>query len=353
MIPTQAFPGILDSLVTGLLLIDKKQNVVFANHSAEEIFRQSAPRLCQKNIGDLLYHDNLDADRIAKHQASDNAFQLHNVNVVNGHDDDTSCTLSFRLCPIEGVTYSLVEIYDLSLNKKLNEEYHRHNQHEATTDLLRRLAHEIKNPLSGLRGSAQLLKLELDDSELFEYTDIIIREADRLRNLVDRMLGPHAVEEKRLVNIHQVLEQARQVIEVDLPREVFINRDYDPSLPDILIAPEQLQQAVLNLLKNGVEAVGKSGEVTIRTRAQNQLTINNIQYRLALRIDIIDDGPGIDANLKNKIFFPLVSGKLKGTGLGLNIAQTLVQQHEGAIECESRPSETKFSILLPIVRQGS
>lgn len=353
MITTNAFPGILDSLVTGLLVIDENRSVVFANHSAEEIFRQSAPRLCLRNITDLLAHDELDAARIAKHQHSDSAFQLHNVNVINGHDTDTFCTLSFRLCVLEGRAYSLVEIYDLSLNKKLNEEYHRQNQHQATTDLLRRLAHEIKNPLSGLRGSAQLLKLELDDSELHEYTDIIIREADRLRNLVDRMLGPHAVEKKQLINIHQVLERARQVIEVGLPREVNINRDYDPSLPEILIAPEQMQQAVLNLLKNAVEAVGQSGEVTIRTRAQNQLTINNKPYRVAIRIDIIDDGPGISADIQNKIFFPLVSDKLKGTGLGLNITQTLVQQHDGVVECESRSSETKFSILLPIVSQES
>jgi len=219
-------------------------------------------------------------------------------------------------------------------------------QQRAARELLRGMAHEIKNPLGGLRGAAQLLESELNDDEQKEYTQVIMREADRLRNLVDRMLGPNNLPQKQMINIHQVLEHVRSLVEAEGSELVQIIREYDPSIPELCADSEQLIQAVLNLMRNAVQS--GADRIILRSRTQRQVTIGQKRYRLAVRIDIEDNGKGIDETMKEQIFYPMVTGRAEGTGLGLSIAQSIVNQHNGIIEFVSEPGQTLFTLLLPL-----
>ncbi|CAG9180495.1 nitrogen regulation protein NR(II) [Cupriavidus respiraculi] len=224
----------------------------------------------------------------------------------------------------------------------------------ANKELIRNLAHEIKNPLGGIRGAAQLLEFELPERALREYTQVIIKESDRLQTLVDRLLEPHRhphiVSE---LNIHEVLERVRSVVLAEFPNGLDIVRDYDASLPDLRGDMEQLIQAVLNIVHNAAQALSEriargDAQIVLRTRVARQVTIAKRLYKLALDLHVIDNGPGIPEDIRERIFYPLVSGRDGGSGLGLTLAQTFVQQHEGLIECESRPGSTDFRILLPL-----
>lgn len=224
----------------------------------------------------------------------------------------------------------------------------------ANKELIRNLAHEIKNPLGGIRGAAQLLEFELPDRALREYTQVIIKESDRLQTLVDRLLEPHR--HPHIVsdlNIHEVLERVRSVVLAEFPSGLDIVRDYDASLPDLRGDMEQLIQAVLNIVHNAAQALAEriargDAQIVLRTRVARQVTIAKRLFKLALDLHVIDNGPGIPEDIRERIFYPLVSGRDGGSGLGLTLAQTFVQQHEGLIECESRPGCTDFRILLPL-----
>ncbi|VAW72584.1 Nitrogen regulation protein NtrB, partial [hydrothermal vent metagenome] len=196
------------------------------------------------------------------------------------------------------------------------------------------------------RGAAQLLESELDNEEQKEYTQVIMREADRLRNLVDRMLGPNNLPQKQMINIHQVLEHVRSLVEAEGNETVQLVREYDPSIPDLCADSEQLIQAVLNLVRNAVQS--GADRIILRSRTQRQVTIGQERYRLAVRLDIVDNGKGIDDTMKEQIFYPMVTGRPEGTGLGLSMAQTLVNQHNGIIEFVSEPGQTVFTLLLPL-----
>jgi two-component system, NtrC family, nitrogen regulation sensor histidine kinase GlnL len=217
-------------------------------------------------------------------------------------------------------------------------------EQQSARELIRNLAHEIKNPLGGLRGSAQLLERELDKPELREYTQVIIKEADRLQRLMDRMLTPHRTPRVEPLGIHEVLERVRSLVKAEFGVE--IRRDYDPSIPEVVGDREQLIQAVLNIARNAVQ-MGAT-EISLRTRAVRQVTILRQRHRLALDLQVIDNGPGVAEEIQDRIFNPLVSGREGGTGLGLSLSQTFVQYHQGVIEFESRPGRTTFRILLPI-----
>jgi len=224
----------------------------------------------------------------------------------------------------------------------------------ANKELIRNLAHEIKNPLGGIRGAAQLLEFELPERSLREYTQVIIKESDRLQTLVDRLLEPHRHPHiVGDVNIHEVLERVRSVVLAEFPHGLRIVRDYDASLPEFRGDKEQLIQAVLNIVHNAAHALGPriaqgDGEIILRTRVARQVTIAKHLYKLALDLHVVDNGPGIPDDIRERIFFPLVSGREGGSGLGLTLAQTFVQQHDGLIECESRPGLTDFRILVPL-----
>lgn len=224
----------------------------------------------------------------------------------------------------------------------------------ANKELIRNLAHEIKNPLGGIRGAAQLLEFELPERALREYTQVIIKESDRLQTLVDRLLEPHRhphIESE--LNIHEVLERVRSVVLAEFPNGLDIVRDYDASLPPLRGDMEQLIQAVLNIVHNAAQALSDrisrgDAEIVLRTRVARQVTIAKRLYKLALDLHVTDNGPGIPEDIRERIFYPLVSGRDGGSGLGLTLAQTFVQQHEGLVECESRPGCTDFRILLPL-----
>ena len=214
---------------------------------------------------------------------------------------------------------------------------------------MRGLAHEIKNPLGGLRGAAQLLSKALPDPALTEYTKVIIEQADRLRNLVDRLLGPQQPGMHVTESIHKVAERVVALVSMELPENVTLIRDYDPSLPELLHDPDQIEQVLLNIVRNALQALGaEGGEIILRTRTAFQLTLHGVRYRLAARIDVEDNGPGIPSHLQDTLFYPMVSGREGGTGLGLSIARNLIDQHSGKIEFTSWPGHTEFSVYLPI-----
>jgi two-component system nitrogen regulation sensor histidine kinase GlnL len=242
-----------------------------------------------------------------------------------------------------------VELSNADWHQRVLREENLIAQHNVSSALIRGMAHEIKNPLGGLRGAAQLLERELHSDELKEYTRIIIQEADRLRKLLDRMSGPNALPDKKELNIHEILEHVRQLVSAESPENVHIERDYDPSIPSLQADRDQLIQAFLNVIRNARQSIGsKPGTITLRTRTERQFTIGLQRHRLVLRVDVIDDGPGIPAELKESIFYPMVTGREEGTGLGLSIAQSMAHYHDGLIACQSVPGNTCFSIWLPI-----
>ncbi len=248
---------------------------------------------------------------------------------------------------------AIIELLPLEQQAKQDREERLMDQAQANKELIRNLAHEIKNPLGGIRGAAQLLQMDIDKS-LTEYTQVIIHEADRLQSLVDRLLAPHR--RPHLVgdvSIHEVCERVRSLILAEFPKGLRFSRDYDVSIPDFRGDREQLIQAVLNIVQNAAQALhariaAGDAVITLRTRVARQVTIGKQRWRLALELHVEDNGPGVPAEIQDRIFFPLVSGRDGGSGLGLTLAQTIAQQHQGMIDCESEPGRTDFRITLPL-----
>jgi two-component system nitrogen regulation sensor histidine kinase GlnL len=248
----------------------------------------------------------------------------------------------------------LVEMNDVTRRSKISRENALIIQHGAGRQMIRQLAHEIKNPLGGLRGAAQLLSRQLGSDELKEYTSVIISEADRLAALVDTLLGPGGPPNKQQLNVHELLEYVVRLVEPDSGEQIRIRRDYDPGLPLIDLDRDQMVQAFLNLVRNAVTALEGHGEITLRTRATMNFTIGDVRHSAIASIDIEDDGPGIPVQLQDSVFYPLVTSRPEGTGLGLPVAQELLSRHGGLIEFESRPGRTVFSVRIPLpnTRQG-
>ena len=248
----------------------------------------------------------------------------------------------------------LAELWPLQQQVRQDREERLREQAHAHKELVRNLAHEIKNPLGGIRGAAQLLQMELASPELAEYTQVIVHEADRLQSLVDRLLAPHR-QAQRVgdVNIHEVCERVRSLVLLEYPQGLCVQRDYDTSIPEFRGDSEQLIQALLNIVQNAAQALSGriaagDAEIVLRTRVARQVTLGRQRYRLALELHVIDNGPGVPAAIADRIFYPLVSGRDGGSGLGLTLAQTFVQQHHGLIECDSQPGRTDFRILIPL-----
>ncbi len=346
---TQLTQRILDNLNTVVLLFNQELRLSYLNPAAEMLLAASARQLKGTSLAELLAHEAGAVESFQRaldsgHPYTDRETSVH---LPSGRTITADCTVT----PIYEAGQPrdlLVELHPMDRQRRVQREENLLTQHLATRALVRGLAHEIKNPLGGLRGAAQLLERQLHDDELKEYTSIIIGEADRLQNLVDRMLGPNTLPREQPVNIHQVLERVRNLVTAEAPPGVRIVRDYDPSIPDTRADPDQLIQAVLNLVRNAVQAVGAEGEVILRTRTIRQVTIGHQHHKLGVRVDIIDNGPGVPVEMLERIFYPMVTGRADGTGLGLPIAQSLVQQHRGLIECTSEPGKTVFTILLPL-----
>ena len=248
----------------------------------------------------------------------------------------------------------IVELLPLEQQARQDREERLAEQAQSNKELIRNLAHEIKNPLGGIRGAAQLLEMEIESVELTEYTQVIIHEADRLQTLVDRLLAPHRLPHLVAdVNIHEVCERVRSLILVEFPKGLTVVRDYDTSIPEFRGDREQLIQAVLNIAQNACQALAQliiagQARLTFRTRIARQCTFGKTRYRLALELHVIDNGPGVPESIRDRIFYPLVSGREGGSGLGLTLAQTFVQQHQGLIECDSVAGHTDFKVLIPL-----
>jgi two-component system nitrogen regulation sensor histidine kinase GlnL len=254
-----------------------------------------------------------------------------------------------RVSPIaSGDAALLVEMTDVTRRAKISRENALLIQHGAGRQMIRQLAHEIKNPLGGIRGAAQLLERQLNDDELAEYTDVIISETDRLVALVDTLLGPGGPPRKEPLNIHELLEYVVRIIEAEDQKKLIFQRDYDPGLPLISLDRDQMVQALLNLVRNAVTALEGQGTITLRTRAVTNFTIGNTRHRVIASIEIEDDGPGIPGDLQDSVFYPLVTSRPEGTGLGLPGAQELLSRHGGLIEFESRPGRTVFLVRIPL-----
>ena len=345
----------LDLLASGVILLDVGGHIVYANAAAENLLESSLKALSRQKLSTLFSNPDELANIIAQareHKYSDLRQDL--TLERNGKDPLQVHTIVAALDEDELV---LIELRENVQQLKLDREERILDQSQVNKELIRNLAHEIKNPLGGLRGAAQLLEMELPPrhlAELREYTQVIIKEADRLQTLVDRLLAPH----RRPhivgdVNIHEVLERVRSLILAEFPVGLTIRRDYDASLPEFRGDKEQLIQTVLNIAHNAAQALAArieqgDAEIIFRTRVARQMTLAKVRYQLALDLHIIDNGPGIPPQIRDRIFYPLVSGRDGGSGLGLTLAQTFVQQHMGVIECESRPGQTDFRILLPL-----
>jgi two-component system nitrogen regulation sensor histidine kinase GlnL len=258
------------------------------------------------------------------------------------------------VAPTDAPDEVLIELLPLEQQSRQEREERLIDQAQANKELIRNLAHEIKNPLGGIRGAAQLLQMEIESRDLTEYTQVIVREADRLQTLVDRLLAPHRRPHVvGPVNIHEVCERVRSLIVAEFPRGLQVIRDYDISLPEFQGDKEQLIQAVLNIVHNAAQALSEriareDATIRLETRAVRQVTIAKQRHRLALELHVVDNGPGIPEEIKDRLFSPLVSGRDGGSGLGLNLAQTFVQQHKGLIECDSEPGHTDFKIMIPL-----
>lgn len=347
--PSPMYAG-LDLLSTAVIILDRSFAVKYANPAAETMFAFS-----QKNAFGVSFERLFSAhggnaalfallNQAVKYDASfsENELTLETAAAAILH---TACMAS----PTEGQRLTL-EFHQQDQQMKIVREEKILAHQQLNRELIRNLAHEIKNPLGGIRGSAQLLERELPHIELKEYTQVIVQEADRLQALMDRLLTPHHLPKLVRLNIHEVLERVRMLILAEFPAAdgISVVRDYDTSLPELTGEKEQLIQALLNVARNAAQSMKGRGEIRIVTRIARQATLARVRYRYAIMIDIIDNGPGVASALQDKIFYPLVSGRDGGTGLGLSIAQDLVNQHQGIIEFESVPGQTRFTVLLPV-----
>lgn len=342
-------PKLLENLTTAVLTLDADLRLTSINPAGEMLFEVSAKKVMGLKLTELLPHARLVAKTLHVALKTRHPFTARGVplKLPGARVITVDCTVT-PLTEASPDGALLVELTQVDRLLRLAREESMLERQAANRAVLRGLAHEIKNPLGGLRGAAQLLERELPDKALKEYTRIIIHEADRLRNLVDRMMGPHRPLKKTPVNIHEILEHVRKLMLVEVPVGLSIERDYDPSLPEFEGEPEQLIQAVLNIVRNSAEAIGHQGTVWLHTGIERGFTIGQKRHRLVLRADVEDHGPGIPEDLREHIFYPMVTGKAGGTGLGLSISQDIVAKHGGLIECRSRPGHTVFSIFLPL-----
>jgi len=345
-----AFPG-LELLATAVVALDDEFVVRYANPAAENLLATGARSLIGQPFLQLFSEkEGLEKTLV---EARSTHWDYSAQNITYSRVGREPLPLSCVVARIEAQGLALIaELRPIEQQLRMAREERLVFEQQANRELIRNLAHEIKNPLGGLRGSAQLLERELDQlrlpgtrgGELREYTQVIIKEADRLQSLMDRMLTPHRAPKIEPVSIHEVLERVRSLVKAEFGIEA--QRDYDPSLPELVADREQLIQAVLNIARNAAQA--GSRHIVLRTRSVRQITILKQRYKLALELQVVDDGPGVPMEIQDRIFNPLVSGREGGTGLGLSLAQTFVQYHQGVIEFESGPGRTNFRILLPL-----
>ena len=343
---------VLDMLSLLVAVLRADGSVLFANAALEQHLGMSRRTLEGADFTQFFTDPALLQTALAGASGNDFAALRYEASLKRLHQDPVPVHVNVASTDVKGEV--LVELWPLEQQVRQDREERLLEQAQAHKELIRNLAHEIKNPLGGIRGAAQLLELELQSPELAEYTQVIVHEADRLQSLVDRLLAPHRhPHQVGDVNIHEVCERVRSLILVEYPQGLRVQRDYDTSIPEFRGDRAQLIQAVLNIVQNAAQALAEriaQGDacITLRTRVARQVTFGRQRYKLALELHVIDNGPGVPDAIRDRIFYPLVSGRDGGSGLGLTLAQTFVQQHQGTIECDSEPGRTVFKIVVPL-----
>ncbi len=341
---------LLDALSTGIVVLDAQLCTVYANVAAQDLLDFSLNQGRGRPFSDCCESNGLTA-LLGRALETGEGFADRELVVSPKATPREPRILDVTITPTEGgVTgvHLLLELADATQRQRISRETDLLARFDSNRMMLRQLAHEIKNPLGGLRGAAQLLDRELLDASLKEYTGVIINEADRLTALVDSMNGPKRPPHRSLVNVHELCEHVRHLVRSEAPAAVAIDPDYDPSLPSALLDRDQLVQALLNVARNALQAVGQRGLITLRTRALSNATIAGRKHRVAASVQVQDDGPGVPEELRASIFYPLVTGRASGTGLGLAVAQDIVMRHGGLIEFASEPGCTVFTLQLPL-----
>ena len=342
------FPHLaVEYLATAVILLDDQARVAYFNPAAENLFDVSGKNMQGYTVQQVFTHTEQLASAMRQAMQNDASYIEHDLTL--GTHAHGKFHLRCAATPLQfSKQYLLLEFHQIDRSLKLAREEQMQEQTQANRLLLRNLAHEIKNPLGGIRGAAQLLEQELDKPALREYTQVVVQEADRLRTLMEKLLSPQNVSHNSALNVHEVLDRVRSLVLAEMPEGLVIQQDYDVSLPPLIGDKEQLIQAVLNIVRNAAQAMQWKGIIVMRTRIARQVTLSKRHHRLAAMVQIIDSGPGIPEELKDKIFYPLVSGRVDGHGLGLSLAQDYVNQHHGTIDFESEPGNTCFTVLLPL-----
>ena len=342
---------LLDALSTAVLVVDENVRVVYLNAAAEDLLSTSASAARTRRLRELVAAGERFDALVVRARVSGDALAQRECELVPVARSDVRLLVDCTFTPLAANGYPghvLVEIADTTRQMRIHRDNALLAQLGGSRLMARQLAHEIKNPLGGLRGAAQLLERELPSEELREYTRVIIGEADRLRALVDSLLGPARAPHLEAVNIHEMLDRVYQLVRAEAPQTLAILRDYDPSLPALRLDRDQVIQVMLNLARNAVQALGTHGQLSLRTRALMNVNIGETRHRVVAAIQFEDNGPGVPAELGETIFYPLVTARPGGTGLGLAVAQDIATRHGGIVEFDSRPGRTVFSLLLPI-----
>ncbi len=344
--PGERHDALLDALAIAVVIVGESGSVDYLNAAAQTLFAVGINQARGRPLGELMREPARVEAIVVRARTGAEPIAHRELRIAPTTRGDSHFVVDCTATPIDAGRV-LLEISDTTRQQRISRDNALLAQLDGSRQMVRQLAHEIKNPLGGLRGAAQLLERELPTEPLRDYTRLIIREADRLRKLVDNLLGPGAPPNKISVNPHEMLQHVYQLLRSEAPGGVAILRDYDPSLPPVYADRDQMIQAMLNLGRNAVQAVGDSGRVTLRTRAVVNATIGTRRHRVVASIQFDDNGAGVPPEIADTIFYPLVTSRPGGTGLGLAVAQDLVTRHGGLIEFESRPGQTVFTLLLP------
>lgn len=344
-----SFAG-LDLLASAVLLIDDAQEIRYINAAGENLLAVSSRAVLGKKLSSICTCSGTLQAALDNGLVNNWGYTGQNIELLrsDGETLHINCTVTPLRANVAAGVRLLLELQPIEHHLTATREERLIEQQQVSRELIRNLAHEIKNPLGGIRGAAQLLEHELANPSLKEYTQVIIKEADRLQDLMQRLLTPHRAMLPTTVNIHEILERVRSLLTAEFPGSLRIQRDYDTSLPELVGDREQLIQAVLNIARNAAQAMNGEGEIVLRTRSLRQVTLAKKRYRLAMEIKVVDNGPGIPDAIRERMFYPLVSGREGGSGLGLTIAQNFIQHHHGTIDCSSRSGETVFTLRLPV-----
>ena len=348
---TPDWEAVIDQLTTAVIVFDGDLELLAINDAGQRLVASTQSHLKGMTLQSVIGGSPDFMRAVRRVQSEGQPFTERNmlIDPPAGGEIKVDCTVTSWNTNGHYAGEVLVELNRIDRHQSIQAEETMQVQSSVTAALIRGLAHEVKNPLGGIRGAAQLLERELADEALKEYTHVIIEESDRLRKLVDRMLGPREQAVKTEVNIHSVLERVRQVTVAEARGDIAIVRDYDPSVPPLYADNDQLVQALLNIVRNAVQALGTAGgTIEIKTRIERMFTIGTITHRLVAKVEISDDGPGIPPEIRHSIFFPMVSGRANGSGLGLPLAQTLVARQGGIISFASEPGQTVFTVWLPL-----